>query len=323
MLEVSDLNLNKILLLKPEYRDYVWGGHRLRPNGELTAEAWVIYEKDQVANGPHAGSSLADLAAQFGLELLGLVSIERTGQRFPLLIKLLDCAAWLSLQVHPDDEQAKALEGPDQFGKTEAWHIIEAGERAQLIAGVLPGTNKAVLEMAMRNGTIVEHTQYHTVHAGDSIFMPPGTIHALGPDLLLYEVQQTSDITYRVYDWGRPETAARHLHIDKSLAVVNPNSSVDVLPLPTSSSAAVTPLISCPYFTLERIHAASQPVQLSTSGVSFHALTVIAGKARIQAGAESVVLDRYASALIPANCGKYSIQPIDDCALLKSSVAPN
>lgn len=282
----------------------------------------MIYENDQVANGPHAGSSLAELAALAGEELLGSIPVERTGKRFPLLIKLLDCAAWLSLQVHPNDEQAKALEGPDQFGKTEAWHIIEADERAQLIAGVLPGTNKTDLELAMRNGTIVEHTKYHSVHAGDSIFMPPGTIHALGPGLLLYEVQQTSDITYRVYDWDRPETAARHLHIDKSMAVVNPNSNVDVLPLAKSPPAAVIQLITCPYFTLERIHTASQPVHLSTSGVSFHALTVIAGKASIQAGAESVVLDQYASALIPANCGEYSIQPIGDCALLKSSVEP-
>ena len=316
------LTLDKILILSPVYRDYVWGGNRLRPSGERTAEAWVVYEDNLVRTGVHAGKTLGQLSLEYGENLLGLIPVQSGAKRFPLLIKLLDCADWLSLQVHPNDEQAKLLEGPGQLGKTEAWHIIEANDHAQLVAGMLPGMTKSTLETAILNQKIVEFVQYHRVHAGDSIFMPPGTIHALGPGLLLYEVQQSSDITYRVFDWNRPETATRRLHLEKSLSVVDPQSTVNILPLPTASDSGVTRLIACPYFTLEHIHGDSQPLQLSTREASFHALTVIAGKVRIQAGEETVELERFASALIPANCGQYSIQPIGESSLLKSSVEP-
>lgn len=316
------MELNRILQLSPEFRDYVWGGRRLRPNGELTAEAWVIYEKDLVTDGPFRGRSLAALSQEFGAALLGTYPTNKTGNRFPLLIKLLDCATWLSLQVHPNDEQAQRLEGPDQFGKTEAWHIIEAAENAQLIAGVLPGISNDQLSTAIRSGTIIDWAQYHSVHAGDSLLMPPGTIHALGPGLLLYEVQQTSDLTYRVYDWGRPETPARRLHIEKSLEVVNPDSAVDIIPLTESFSTKKKRLITCPYFTLEHIHGSDQSIRMDTLGVSFHALTVISGKAKIIAGDESVELDLFSSVLVPAFCGEYSIIPQKNCTLLKSSVEP-
>ena len=198
--EKSQLSLNKILRLLPEYRDYIWGGNRLRPGVVPTAEAWVIYEADRVANGKLSGLTLAEVAQEFGEDLLGEVPFRRTGNRFPLLIKLLDSAQWLSLQVHPNDEQARSLEGPNHFGKTEAWHIIDAARNAQLIAGMKPNTPSGPLAEAIRNETVADWVQYHTVHKGDSIFMPPGTLHALGPGLLLYEVQQTSDLTYRVYD---------------------------------------------------------------------------------------------------------------------------
>jgi mannose-6-phosphate isomerase len=112
--------------LTPTYRDYVWGGKRLRPEAEITAEAWVVYEEDRVADGPYVGKTLAEVAELEGEALLGRKAVALTGKRFPLLIKLLDCAAWLSLQVHPNDEQAERLEGPGFFGKTEAWYVIEA-----------------------------------------------------------------------------------------------------------------------------------------------------------------------------------------------------
>ncbi len=112
------MSLNSFLKLTPEYRDYVWGGDRLRPGHNPTAEAWVIWEKDRIETGPLAGKTLGEAAQEFGSALLGEKVVARTGLRFPLLIKLLDCAQWLSLQVHPNDEQALQLEGPGQFGKT-------------------------------------------------------------------------------------------------------------------------------------------------------------------------------------------------------------
>jgi mannose-6-phosphate isomerase len=314
------LNSNNLLILKPEYRDYVWGGHRLRPDGQLTAEAWVVYEADRIANGPLAGRTLADASLDLGEALLGKNSLQLTGKRFPLLIKLLDCAQWLSLQVHPNDEQAQRLEGPGFFGKTEAWHIIAAEKDAQLIAGLQPNTTAEQVTKAIRNQTITECAQYHTVQKGDSIYMPPGTIHALGPGLLLYEVQQTSDLTYRVYDWGRPETANRKLHIDKSLAVVNPEASSLPVPLNLDPATNQKVLVSCPYFTLEYIRGTEGPVHGDTQELSFHALTVIEGQTSIQAGAETISLKRFDTILIPASCGEYTIQPQGACTLLKSSV---
>lgn len=312
--------LNNILLLKPEYRDYVWGGRRLRPDGQLTAEAWVVYEADTITNGPLAGRTLAEAALEFGEALLGRVPVRQTGRRFPLLIKLLDCAQWLSLQVHPNNDQARALEGSGFFGKTEAWHIIEAQTDAQLIAGLQPDTSAEQASTAIRNQTIIDFARYHHVRKGDNLFMSPGTIHALGPGLLLYEVQQTSDLTYRVYDWDRPQTSTRKLHIDKSLSVVNPKATSLPFPLEIEPSAQRKTLISCPYFTLEYLQSADRPLHLNPQQLSFHALTVIEGQASVQAGDEIAALKRFETILIPAVCGDYTIQPQGACALLKASV---
>ena len=141
----------------------MWGGQRLRP-GTLTAEAWVVYEDDRIANGPLAGKTLGEAAQELGVDLLGENPVKRTGTRFPVLIKLLDCNEWLSVQVHPNDEQAAQMEGPDQFGKTEAWYILEAQADAKLVAGVRAGTSADVLAQSMRNGTIADHVEYHTIH---------------------------------------------------------------------------------------------------------------------------------------------------------------
>ena len=120
------MKLPSFLKLTPAYRDYVWGGDRLRPGHTPTAESWVVWEGDVIESGPLAGKTLGEAAQEYGEALLGEKTISRTGTRFPLLIKLLDCAQWLSLQVHPNDQLAVELEGQGQFGKTEAWHVVAA-----------------------------------------------------------------------------------------------------------------------------------------------------------------------------------------------------
>ncbi len=310
-----------LLRLVPEYRDYMWGGNRLRP-GQLTAEAWVIYESDRVApGGPFAGRTLAELAAEYGQALLGRRPFRQTGERFPLLVKLLDCAQWLSVQVHPNDEQALRLEGPGQFGKTEAWHVLEAEEGATLIAGLKPDASAEMLAEAIRSGTVVELLQASPVRQGDTIFIRPGTLHALGPGLLIYEIQQTSDITYRVFDWNRSLTAGRTLHIDKSLAVADPSASATPSPLPVLADGARVVVAQCLYFTLELLAAEKVPFELDTQAESFHALTVIEGQARVAAGGEELTLERYESLIVPASCGAYRIHPLGALRLLKACVA--
>ncbi len=316
----QNLKLNSFLKLVPSYRDYVWGGDRLRPGQSPTAEAWVVWEDDQIESDPLSGKTLGEAAMEFGESLLGSKALGRTGTRFPLLIKLLDCAQWLSLQVHPNDEQAVELEGPDQFGKTEAWHILEAKPDATLIAGLKPGTSQATLASVIRDGSIIDHVQYAEVKAGDTVFMPAGTLHALGPGLLVYEVQQTSNWTYRVYDWGRPQTEARPLHIEKSIQVTQADFETPIIPMPACEDGSVKRLIESEYFTLEILCAETKAIQLDTKGESFHSITLIEGQAVLRTGDENLELNKFQTAVIPAATGSYQFEPLSDCRALKSSL---
>ncbi len=291
--------------LEPEYRDYIWGGERLRPGRAPTAEAWVVSENDRISSGPLTGLTLAEAAQRHGARLVG----RRSGGHFPLLIKLLDCAQWLSLQVHPDDARAVELEGPGQSGKTEAWHVLEAAPGARLIAGIKPDVSLPQLTRAVQDGTILDQVEMQTVRAGDTVFIPAGTLHAIGPGLLLYEVQQASDWTYRVYDWGRPQTPTRHLHIEKSLAAIRPEVVVNIQPAPALPEASPLELVRCPYFSLQLAASSGQPVSLNTQQTSFHALTVIEGAAQVECGGAVLPLTRYQTALVPAACGSYTVRP--------------
>ena len=309
------------LKLTPSYRDYVWGGEKLRPGHYPTAEAWVVWEDDIIESGELAGKTLGEVAAQFGDAFLGAKAMSRTGTRFPLLIKLLDCAEWLSLQVHPNDKQAIELEGANQFGKTEAWHILDSDPDAKLVAGLKPNVSPDILADSIRNGTVTEHLQYANVKRGDTIFMPAGTLHALGPGLLVYEVQQTSDWTYRVYDWGRPATEKRPLHIEKSIYVTRADFTAPVTPQPVVGDGTRHTLVQCDYFTLELLSAQTNSIELDTKGETFHAITIIEGKAILRSGDEQVELDRFQTAVIPAQVGGYQFQPLTNCQALKSSVS--
>jgi mannose-6-phosphate isomerase len=307
------------LRLEPQYHQRVWGGAHLKAATPPIGEAWLVYEQNTVASGPHAGSTLAELARYHGEALLGSRAVALAGERFPLLIKLLDTADWLSLQVHPNDEQAQHLEGTEHMGKTEAWHIVQADRDARLIAGLRPGTTSEELAAAITSGAVLDVVQYERVKAGDTIFIRAGTIHALGPGLLLYEVQQTSDITYRVYDWDRPQSAGRALHIDKSLAVADAAAVGDRRPAPVFRDGEMTTLVSCPQFKLE-LSGGTTSVQAHTQGLSFHAITVIEGTARIEGPTTSTTLNRFETAIVPASWGAYQIVPDGRFRALTSSI---
>lgn len=300
--------------LQPEYRDYVWGGQSLRP-GQLTAEAWIVFEGDRIASGPQAGLTLAEAAAQDPQGLLGRVPVSRTGSRFPLLIKLLDCAQWLSVQVHPNDVQAIQLEGEGRFGKTEAWHFLQTEPGAEILAGLRPGMAPDELAQAIQAGkALLDAAQHLPVHAGETLFIPAGMLHALGPGMLLYEVQQTSDITYRVYDWDRPASAGRPLHIRQSLAVTNPALTGQIIPPPELRDNQCFPLICCPYFTLAAIQASRQPLVLDPAGESFHVLTTTAGQARVEGSGWQFTLEPLQTVLVPAGAGPYHLGSTGDPA---------
>lgn len=309
-----------MLRVAPHYSERVWGGQRLRPASPPVGEAWIVWEENLIASGPFAGRTLAEVAAQHGAELLGHDVVQQTANRFPLLIKLLDTAEWLSVQVHPGDEQAEQLEGVGHFGKTEAWHILEAEAGAQLICGLRPEMPADALEPAIQGGTLQDWARYLSVRAGDTVFVEAGTIHALGPGLLLYEVQQTSDITYRVFDWNRPQAAGRALHLAQSIAVTDLGARPDAISAPAPVEGAPVELINCPYFQLELLGAASAPVALDTEQRSFHALTVIEGKAVVDAGGARETLECFDTVIVPACAGAYTVCPDGDFRALVARV---
>jgi mannose-6-phosphate isomerase len=300
-------------VVETQYRERVWGGSNLRPAAEgrtPIGEAWMVYEENTVASGRHEGRTLAGLAAQYGAALLGTKPLERTSTRFPLLIKLLDCNDWLSIQVHPDDAQAVELEGEGQFGKTEAWHIIQAAPGGQIISGLKPGTTPGEMARAMRDGTIADLADYMPLDPGDTVLVKARTVHALGPGLFVYEVQQTSDITYRVYDWDRPQAAGRALHIEQSVRVSDPAAHCERVPAQQGAGDGVRRLVSSAYFDLALAESGSAPLEMDTRGESFHAVTVIEGECRIESTGESRTLALYETAVVPASCGRYSIVPV-------------
>ena len=311
-----------LLSLEPQYRERVWGGQRLHPADPPIGEEWVAYGPTRVASGPQSGRTLDELVLRVGPDLLGTAVAARYGSRFPILVKLLDCADWLSVQVHPDDAQARAMVGPGEFGKTEAWYFIETSPDARILAGVKPGVGPADLAEAIRTGTVLDVIDEVPVRAGEAILIPAGTLHALGPGLLVYEIQQASDTTYRVYDWGRPQSAGRRLHIEESVAVTR-SVGAEKVTLPDSGPTSGTaPVVASEYFEvhLVRIPAGAPRVD-DTRGLTFHALTVIDGAVELTCGDETAQFERLETGIVAGAAGQYRIRAIDGPAtLLRASV---
>lgn len=300
--------------INPLTRHYVWGGQSLKKfftdfenDDSPLAEVWLVGEDNQIANGFLAGRTLSEVSREFGRSLLGSEIAKKNNDQFPLLIKILDCAQWLSLQVHPNDEQALQLEGPGFRGKTEAWYVLEAETGAELIAGMKKNSSKDELERSIREGDILNIVQSHSVEKHDTVFVGAGTIHALGPGNLIYEVQQMSDITYRVYDWDRPKTEERPLHIEESLKVIDLDIEVKILHYDPSVDSFARELVSGPQFFLEALESSGRAIDLDTQGQGFHILTVISGEASLIGGKELIRLKKFQSVLIPANYGAYQV----------------
>jgi mannose-6-phosphate isomerase len=312
----------RLLLLEPQYRERVWGGQRLKAADPPVGEAWVAFEESRVVGGEHAGRTVAELAAKYGEDLLGREVFKAYGSRFPLLVKLLDCADWLSVQVHPDDEQAARLVGPGEFGKTEAWHFIEAEPGATIYAGIKTGTSKEELESAIRTGRVLDVAEQLEVEAGETVYIPAGTLHALGPGLLLYEVQQSSDTTYRVYDWDRPASTGRKLHVEESVAVTDPQKGAVLYPPPTLEGTSAGTAVSCPFFDLEVVRISESDFLGDTTARAFHLLTATEGTVEILCGDESLRLGAYDTALIAGRAGTYRIRALGGTSKVLRAVVP-
>lgn len=323
-------SLPRLLPLTPQYRERVWGGQLLKrsDSGTPIGEAWVAYGQSVVGAGPQVGQPVegqtldALITTGHRAAVLGSAGARLAPQEgFPLLIKLLDCADWLSVQVHPNDAQAREMVGPGERGKTEAWHLLRAEPGAELIAGVKDGTTREALAAAIRGGQVLDVCQKLPVQAGDTVFIPAGTLHALGPGLLLYEVQQSSDTTYRVYDWDRPASAGRQLHIEQSVAVTDPQLHGDLRRVAQTHGQGV--LLHTPYFVLDGLKlAAGESRQADTEGLSFHLVTVTEGQATLSCGEEQLHLNTFGTALVTAETGAYSLEASGGEARLLVSSLP-
>ncbi len=291
--------------LRPELKERVWGGGRLGAHEPPYGEAWIVSDESTIAGGPLAGRSLAGVIAEFPVELLGQRVFEREGARFPLLIKLLDPAEWLSVQVHPDDAWRaswKARFRQDRRGM--CW--MPRG--AELIAGVRSGIDPAEIASIIREGSLDVLLERYPVRRGDALLIEAGLIHALGPGLFIYEVQQNSDITYRVSDWGRPVSAGRPLHREQSARAAKPALKPQFAPMLKREPNGSFRVLRCPYFELELVDSDGRPIERSTAGGSFHAVTIIEGGADIVSNGDRLGVETYGSAVVPAETGAYRLE---------------
>ena len=316
------VSLQYLYVLEPQARERVWGGQRLKPQQPPIGEIWCAYGKSIVKNGPAAGRAVDDLTREYGATFVGDIVAERFPESFPLLIKLLDCADWLSVQVHPDDEQATRLEGPGYRGKTEAWHFIEAASGATILAGVRPGTSRDTVATAIRTGRILDVSPSIAVHSGETYLLHAGTMHALGPGLMLYEVQQSSDVTYRVYDWDRPASAGRELHIEQAIAVTDPARQAIRTASPVSRHTPSAVAVGCSYFVLDVLNVTDVAMPGNTERRTFHVLTVKSGAIDVQCGHEAVRLDTFDTAVVAGAAGGYEITAVDSSAAVLRARVP-
>lgn len=316
------------LRLDPYLSRPIWGGNKLGQRYGKGAgapgtigESWEIYEGDAVQNGPLTGKTLKELTEQLGDAVLGAAARGNPTGRFPLLIKLIDATQQLSIQVHPNDRQAQELEH-ESFGKTEAWYILDADPGASLVYGLAHPLTADQLRQRSANGTIEADLAYLPVKAGDVVLVPAGTIHAIGAGIVLYEIQQTSSTTYRLYDWNRrgPDGSSRELHLDKAAQVANliPPTTRKESPreLEAANGVRRQELMRCPYFVLERA-TLDAAWTCRPAGRSFFGLTCIAGSITASSPTQAwsdESLCPGSSLLLPAVLDECTLQPVSGTA---------
>ena len=289
------------LIFSPVYQEIIWGGQHLwqvlgrQVPYERTAESWEISSHPKgitpVANGPLQGKTLPELMR---LDPCGFLGQDDPEGKFPLLVKIIGAKRDLSIQVHPNDDVGRKHGVP---GKVEAWYVLHAEENSRIIYGMKPRTSKEDLKLALETGQILSTVNQIPVKTGDFIPIPAGCIHALGAGILVAEIQQNSDTTYRLYDWGRTgvDGKPRPLHIREGLEAVNSE-----LPVPASFRCNLEEglLFKDHHFSITRFRVRGERRFQGAS--TFSIWTVIEGKGTVSAGGEAVALARGSSVLLPA-----------------------
>lgn len=316
-----------VLKLKPSYKDYLWGGHRLveeygkEYDGEILAETWELSchpdGPSTIVNGAYAGKTLEEYIEAEGKEVLGTNC--RRFRDFPILTKFIDAKQDLSIQVHPDNRYALKNEG--QYGKTEMWYVVDAGKEAFLYYGFKKEVSKEEFARRIREDTLLEVLNAVPVQKGDVLFIESGTIHAIGKDILIAEIQQNSNVTYRVYDYGRvgKDGKKRDLHIEKAIAVTNR------VPL-IKSRSSYPHVADCDYFTVDKLNLDGRMmcrVEGTVSEESFVSILILDGEGVVSCG-NKVSYQKGDSLFLPAGSGAYVIEGSCDALIttIRAKAAP-
>lgn len=313
------------LVLQPILKRIRWGGRRLgevlaKPIGPECdyAESWEVVDHgdDQsiVMNGEFSGWTLRELVLRQNLPLFG----RHSGLlQFPLLVKFLDASDVLSVQVHPDDRLARSFD-PIENGKSEAWVILDATPESELFVGFEPGVGEADLRASLEAGTVASLLHRISVRAGDCIFVPAGTVHAIGGGVLLAEIQQSSDLTFRLFDWDRvgSDGRPRELHIEEAIRCIDfRRGPVDpVLPKRLPSDHPLEELVASPHFVMLR-HRPCEPFSMPEDN-RFHILMSLSGTGRLECDGESIPLPRGRTVLLPADRPPVVVAPTGELTLL-------
>lgn len=316
-----------VLKLKPSCKDYLWGGHRLveeygkEYDGEILAETWELSchpdGPSTIVNGAYAGKTLEEYIEAEGKEVLGTNC--RRFRDFPILTKFIDAKQDLSIQVHLDNRYALKNEG--QYGKTEMWYVVDAGKEAFLYYGFKKEVSKEEFARRIREDTLLEVLNAVPVQKGDVLFIESGTIHAIGKDILIAEIQQNSNVTYRVYDYGRvgKDGKKRDLHIEKAIAVTNR------VPL-IKSRSSYPHVADCDYFTVDKLNLDGRMmcrVEGTVSEESFVSILILDGEGVVSCG-NKVSYQKGDSLFLPAGSGAYVIEGSCDALIttIRAKAAP-
>ena len=291
-----------------------WAGTRL---GEGIGERWLAGPDSVVALYDGTSPTLDALAATHGAALVGSRGIERLGARFPLLVKLIDAAEWLSLQVHPSDDLARRLYGSDAVGKAEAWVILATDPDTRLVTGPNRDLAPEAILAAIRAGTMGRaDCETRQAVAGDVLDLPTGTIHAIGAGAFVYEIEQPSDLTFRISDWGRPATAARPLHVEEALAAVDPT----IQAVPVGAAWRIDGgALDAGHFRLEILAAGDAPDR-APAGRTPEVVTAIDGDVILEGDGWREVVESLAAVVVPAVVRAYRAVPSAGARVLIGSL---
>jgi mannose-6-phosphate isomerase len=298
------------LKFEPIFKDRLWGGVKLREvlgkefQGSGIGESWelsgVAGDVSIVENGPYKGKSLNDLIRSYPDSLLGSDVLSRFGSEFPILIKFIDAREDLSIQLHPGDELARQRH--NSFGKTEMWYVMDADPGAELIIGFKRDMSREEYQEALDSKSLTDHLHYEPVTAGDTYFINSGKIHAIGAGILLAEIQQSSDVTYRVYDFDRRDAHGnqRDLHTDLALDAMDFRKKDDFKILYSRELNRENPMVSSTYFETSYLELDSETALSLSSPSSFTALVCVDGEAEVILGSWVVPVRQGETVLIPA-----------------------